>query len=49
MTEKLEESEFDPMVLSKLLSEIRRLNELLTDYRIMIAPLLGYVIVDKDK
>lgn len=47
--EKIEENNFDPMVLSKLLIEIKHLNELLEDYRIMISPLLGYCIVDKNK
>ena len=49
MDEKEESEEFDPMVLSKLLAEIRRLNEILEDYRIMIAPWLGYKVVKEDK
>ena len=49
MEEKEESEELDPMILSKLLAEIRRLNEILEDYRIMIAPWLGYKVVDKEK
>ncbi len=49
MEVKKEEDEFNPMVLSKLLIEIKRLNELLEDFRIMITPWLGYIIVDKNK